>query len=117
MKSCTSSRSGERGGTTVVSSARLRTRSTDALVKKTVTLRPAVRPPHAMVNPTEDSSWSVPRVMRTTRLRLVSVMEGSLDENAEHAPSAKRAATLRYHGHRRQDSRYCRRVRILLTWQ
>ncbi len=48
--------SGSSGSTCVVSAARLRTRSTPALVRNTETLRPAVIPPFAIVNATDDSS-------------------------------------------------------------
>ena len=40
-------------------------------------MRPAVSPPFAMVNATEDSSWSVPLVITMTRSRAVSVMGSS----------------------------------------
>jgi hypothetical protein len=71
MKSCASSRSGLSGGTTVVSRARLRTRSTAALVRNTPTSSPAARPPQAIVKPTEESSWSVPRVKRLGAQRVM----------------------------------------------
>jgi len=58
--------SGSRGLTCVVSTARLRARSTAALVRKTYTFNPAVIPPFAIVNPTDDNSWSVPFVINTT---------------------------------------------------
>lgn len=53
---------------------RLRTRSTALLVGKIDTRRPAVMPPLAMVKPTDESSWSAPWVIRTTRSRAESAM-------------------------------------------
>src|ERR1041384_6241288 len=52
--------------------------STPALVRNNDTLRPAVMPPFAMVSATEDSSWSMPWVITTTRLRWLVMVGCSL---------------------------------------
>src|ERR1044072_1068345 len=52
--------------------------STPALVRKHDTLRPAVIPPFATVSATEDSSWSMPWVITTTRLRWLVMFGCSL---------------------------------------
>src|SRR6185436_4626995 len=79
-KSFISPCSGSSGWTWVVSAARLRTRSTPALVRKIETLRPAVMPPLAMVKATDESSWSIPWVTTTTRLRADSGMTDLLGD-------------------------------------
>src|SRR5688572_20567734 len=50
----------------------LRTRSIPVLVRKSETLRPAVRPPLAMVSATEDSSDSIPFVTKITSLSVAT---------------------------------------------
>src|ERR1043165_2090983 len=52
--------------------------STPALVRNNDTLRPAVIPPFATVSATEDSSWSMPWVTTTTRLRWLDMFGCSL---------------------------------------
>src|SRR5262245_27503984 len=60
--------SGSSGGTCVRGWPFRRTTSIAALVRKTNTFKPAVRPPLAMVKATEDNSESIPLVIRITSL-------------------------------------------------